>query len=164
MRLKLAALALLISVSGLLWWQMQQNGKLKAVNAQYLTTINAQSEAMNDLAMKHLETNQMLADSRQYTSVLNRKAQGLADDLRNQMITALIALGLTLLLSGCGSSATIVTEYKREPVPAGWIVPVVPPELISGATGDIQYIQQCEAAIKQCNRDKADIRAWSGKE
>lgn len=80
-----AVLSVVIALlAGALKYMDQQNGKLKAVNVQYLTTINAQSEAMNDLAMKHFETNQMLADSRKFTSVLNRKAEGLADDLRNQ--------------------------------------------------------------------------------
>jgi len=84
MRLKLIATAVILGICGLLWRQVQQNGELKATNNQYLTTINAQSEAMKDLAERHIETDLMLADSRAYTNTLNRKAQGLEDDLRKQ--------------------------------------------------------------------------------
>jgi len=57
----------------------------------------------------------------------------------------------------------VKTEYKREAVPAGWLVPISPPELIDGVTNDTRYIRQCEVAIKQCNKDKTDIKGWSDK-
>lgn len=84
MRLKLIAMGFLLVVSGLLWWQVQKNGELRAINDQYLVAIEAQTDAMNDLAKRNKQTNSLLADTRLQFQATQRQAQDLADDLRNQ--------------------------------------------------------------------------------
>ncbi|WP_446680442.1 Rz1-like lysis system protein LysC [Aliamphritea hakodatensis] len=74
------------------------------------------------------------------------------------LIRVLTPLFLLTLLSGCSSSATVITETIRDPVPDTWTVQVQPPSL-TGTIGD--YIAQCEAAIVQSNSDKQQIREWS---
>ncbi|WP_446680444.1 Rz1-like lysis system protein LysC [Aliamphritea hakodatensis] len=77
------------------------------------------------------------------------------------MTKLLMLASLLMLLSGCGSSGTVITETVRDPVPNTWTVPVQAPSL-SGTFGE--YIAQCEAAIKQSNADKRQIREWSESE
>ena len=84
MRDKLIILGLLIALSGLLWWQVQENGELSAVNNQYEEAIDDMRQAMTDLADRNIQTNNMLANTRRQFQETQQQAQDLADDLRNQ--------------------------------------------------------------------------------
>lgn len=76
-----------------------------------------------------------------------------------KMMRVSIVLSLMLLLGGCWSSNPVITKTIRETVPEAWLVPVESP-MQSGITWG-QYAARCEAVVKQCNIDKAQIGEWS---
>jgi len=75
---------LFLTVCGLLWWQVQQNGELKAVNSQYQATIEDMNSALIDLANRNKRTHKILADTRSQFQEARQQAWGLADDLKKQ--------------------------------------------------------------------------------
>ncbi|WP_432474883.1 hypothetical protein [Amphritea sp. HPY] len=83
MRLKLIAISLFLSVFALLWRQVQQNGELKAVNAQYQAAVEDLNTAINDLADRNKKTFQVLADTHRQFQITQQKAWSLSNDLQN---------------------------------------------------------------------------------
>ena len=84
MRLQLIAVGFAGLLVAALWWQVNQNGELKAVNGQYEASLDDMRTAILDQHKRNIQTNNMLANTRRQFQATQQQAQDLADDLRNQ--------------------------------------------------------------------------------
>ncbi|MDK2579435.1 peptidase [Citrobacter portucalensis] len=77
------------------------------------------------------------------------------------MMTALVALCLLQLLTGCGNTRTVYVPVPVVPLPANLTTetpqPVIPDPLTYGASLDLNV--SLLSTLGQCNLDKAGIRS-----
>lgn len=84
MRLQLTTLAVAVLLGISLWFQVMQNGELKAVNRQYESSIDDMNAAILERHQRYIETDQLLANSRRDYQIIQRQAQDIEHALSNQ--------------------------------------------------------------------------------